>query len=195
MEDSKDYLKKPTTWEEPERKILETFEKINLAGSMPPGTYQRIIAILGAGAVVEAKPLTNYFINHGFGKPMIIAFDLDEKMKLLTEGLINSGYVDIEYRIEDVADPESFKNEEYDLVIIRRPAVHTSQVVWERAFQNGFEHLRPGGIFLTTTDLYDDFVIKQLKREGRDIKKYMIPKEDSVPPYFNEFVLYTATKG
>lgn len=194
MESSNEALQKPTTWGQAEQSVKTTLEKIQLSKYIPSGNQKRSIAILGAGSAVEVHPLTDYFIAHGFGKPAIIAFDLDDFLKSLTEKQINLGHVNLDYRLKDFTDPKSFKDELYDMVIIRKPVVHKFSGVWAKAFRNGFDHLKPNGIFLATTDIYDNFVRGQLVRGGEIVKFYTIPEEDSTLPYFNDSALFIARK-
>ena len=177
-----------------ERAIGKTLEEVGLIEYLPKEPGQKSIAILGAGVVVEAGSLRDYFVHHGLGAPKITAYDNSWSSKRLTEELFPSKTLGLEYHTGDITEPESFKNERYDIVLIRKPDVHNSTDTWEKAFRNGFKHLKHGGVFLATTDLYSDFVLAQLRRGGEVVKNYTIPEIDRVGPFFNESDLFIAKK-
>lgn len=192
MDNSEEILRSETTAEQAQRSIEKTLKEIGIVGYLPQDPLNKVIAILGAGSAVEIGAITSYFLRNGLGKPKIVCFDKDPLFKGTTEKLFGSQDINFEYRIKDITDPSSFENEQYDMVIIRKPEGNTQS--WKKAFENGFDHLKTAGIFLATTDVYADFVRDQLRKGGEVVKTYIIPDKDRIGPYFNESDLFVAKK-
>lgn len=184
-----------TLAEQVQRSMRKTLEKVGFIGYLPQGSSEKKIAILGAGAAVEVPVIDKLFVDNGLGRPKVVCFDKDPSFKKLTEELVRSQGLNLEYHSRDISDPNSFEGEQYDMVIIRNPDVHSLQGKWSDAFKNGFNHLKPGGIFLATTDIYADIVRLELQKGGEVVKKYSIPEIDRVSPNFNENDLFIARKG
>lgn len=177
------------------RKVLNDLRLVDYFAKENRQSQGKTIAILGAGTAVEALPLTQYFVESGLGKPKIIAFDPDEDVKRLTEEIFKGKDVGLEYRSADAANPNSFRDEKYDVVIIRKPDIHNGERTWRQVFQNGFDHLKSEGVLIATTDLYSDFVLEEIQRGGELAREaYTIPEENIVPPYLTEFDLFIARK-
>ena len=181
-----------------ESSILRILEKIDLVGYLPKNSNEIEIALLGAGIPIEVLPLTVYFASNGVGKPRIVAFDKEESGRKFADSYFNSEDVRLEYRAGedvDLASLDTLGVRSYDMVIVRKPDVHNSKHKWEKIFENGFSHLKPGGIFLATTDLYADFVLDQLRKGGQVVKEYTIPQPDRIAPFFTEADLFVAKKA
>lgn len=181
-------------------KIRNLFERIGLNdiitssfGSREQKEEERQIAILGAGAAIEIKSLVDYFKEKGLGRPNITAFDRDPMFKTLTREIFRFTDISFEYRVASLTDTTSLGDVLYDLILLRKPAGETSE--WRRIFENGYDHLKESGIFIATTDIYDDFVREQLSARGTIIRSYEIDPVDRAAPYFTESAAYIATKG
>lgn len=194
MDNLENTLRSQTIVERTQRAIEATFREIQLIDYLAREPLDKKVAILGAGLAVEIGAITSYFLRNGLNKPKIICFDRDPDLKEFTETLFGSQGIDFEYRISDITDTLSLKDEQYDMVIVRRPDVHNGERNWSRAFENGFNHLKKGGVFLATTDMYADFVREQLKRGGEIVKTYVISEINRVSLSFSEVDLFVAKK-
>ena len=142
---------------------------------------------------MEGKPLSDYFTASGLLKPKIVAFDIDANRKLLVEKTEKRSGIDLDYCIADITNPSSFGNEKYDLVVIRRPAVHTSQSVWEQALRNGIDNLNPNGIMLITASEPGEIeFVRQHLKPKEILFEYNIPEENNVLMLFDEYKLFIA---
>lgn len=197
MEPQSESPRATSSWQRAERAILTVLQQSRLNEVLPVGMTNPRVAVLGAGAVVESKPLTEFFEQHQFGKPTIVAFDIDPSQvgKLLTEGNIDPAQVSLDYRRGDVSNLNTFGDEKYDMVVIRRPASHDKATNWGTVFTNGFTILNPQGVMLVTT--YEDsdlpFVRKQVSQGGKEIVEQRI-LEDKSNPFFSEEILMLARK-
>lgn len=180
----------PILREQAQASIRRVFEDISLKRYIPTSTAQPKIALLGAGSAVEGKPLSDYFVVSGLPKPKIIAFDISSKEKLLAEAT-DGARIDLDYRLADASDSRSFRDEKYDLVVIRRPAVHKFQPTWEQILKNGINHLNPNGSLIITASEPGEvtFVEQHLKPE-EIVLEYNIPEEDAVLMLFDEYKLF-----
>lgn len=182
--------------EQAQQRILDTLGEVNIVQHLPLSSEKRTVGILGAGYAVEVKPLTTYFSANNLGIPRIVAYSLEEGGKVFSERLAQEGEVALDYRIADASDPGAFKGEQYDVIIIRKPNVHTGQENWRRIIRNGLEHLKPSGCILVTTseDEAYRFVFGELKDDADVVLEYNIPEERRIAPFFNEDRLLLAKK-
>lgn len=152
---------------------------------------EKTIAILGAGLAIEVPALNDCFVAQGFERPRIIAFDKNESGKSLTEEFAGLYGVSVDYRIADVSNESTFGNEQYDLVIVRKPDIHNSQEGWAKVFENAFHHLKDAGLIVVTTseDKAYDFTFLELTRNGEIVLNYQIPSHLRVLPFISEFDL------
>lgn len=188
-----------TLTEQAKRCMYKVFDEIRLAQHMPAQDGERKIALLGAGGFpLEAESLNSYFQEHGLGKPQIIAFDIDNRLQSgITSYFQDSGIdIDFEYHSADLSKPESLGDEEYDLIMVRRPDIHYWPSGWERVFTNGFTHLKPNGLFLATAHEEPGlrFEQEQLKKHGEIIANYRVPPVLVASPLFDERALLLARK-
>lgn len=188
--------KKQSIIEQAQRSIFATFEAIHLAGYMQPSEGEGSVAILAAGYAVEVEPLAVYLATHGLGTPRIVAYSLERGGKVFSEKIASSRGIALDYRIADVSNSASFKEEEYDLVIIRKPDVHRGWKNWRSIIQNGFAHLKPTGCMLVTTSEQEayELVFMELQRAGEVCLEHTIPETLQISPFFNENKLVVVKK-
>lgn len=199
MSDFKGERPQLTITEQARKCMYKVFDQIRLAQHMPVQSGQRKIALFGAGGFpIEAESLNLYFQEHALGKPTITAFDVDDRLK---DGMKNyfedaKSDIDFEYRVADLSKPESLGDEQYDLIMVRRPDVHFWPSGWEKVFANGFAHLKSGGLFLATA--YEEpglrFEQEQLKRHGEIVADYRVPNVLIAPSLFDERGVLLARK-
>lgn len=168
-----------STWEKSEQSIERILSSVDLYSNLPNTSGERTVAILGAGQAVEVIPLSDLFFNKEQKIPNIIAFDLDHTQKTLTEQFLQDRTVRLEYRIADIKDEKSYGDEQYDLIIIRNPDVHSTFEGWKLTLGNAFNHLKVGGVlFLTVAEPHvRKFAGEELGKRKCIIKEYDIPSK------------------
>lgn len=195
MEGVREKLDISSAWKLGERSMEKVFNDINLYSDLPGKKRERTIAILGAGAAVEVCPISDLFLQKEKEKPKVIAFDLDVAKKVLTEQSLKDRDVNLDYRISDIRDKNSYGDEQYDLVIIRNPDVHSDMKGWRQALGNVLDHLKKGGVILfTATEPHViGFIESELGRKDTIVKKHEIIRTE-MGGYVSERQAFIAKK-
>lgn len=182
------------TIEATKNSMIEVFHSIGLENWVPRRKGGVHIGILGAGAAIEAQALDDYFKSTRKGeKPHIEAYDLDRVKKTLTEQIV-MGDVDLSYRIANIADPQTYLEKEFDLVIVRNPDVHSHPESWEKGLELAYKTLVTGGVIIATTTENREFLERQLKKLRASYNFFDIPRKNQIGPFFPEDSLYFAIK-
>lgn len=177
MEGTQEKSITPSTWQRGEESIRKILEDLNLYSHLPQRNGERTVAILGAGPAVEINPIHDLMFQGDNESPRIVAFDLDEAGKILTEQSLRNRHINLEYRIADITDEQSYRGEEYDLVVIRNPNIHVSESEWVKALNKAYDHLKKAGIILFTSrePHVQKFGEEKLVERGNMVVKHQTP--------------------